>query len=223
VWFAFALHPLEAGPCKSIYVEVKGEANMKMNPYGSSFALAAMLVFSASVYAQHGGGRPAGAGAMGGPSGMGPGMGMGGDMGMGASNRPSDIGSRNPNGMGGPSMESPNLRSQSPQSVLGNQHLESALTNALGKSGISVPGGNLQTACSGFKNLGQCVAAMHVAKNLNLNFSDLQSRMTGSNSVKLGKAIQELGGPTVNAKSERKKANKQANHDIHSVENALQS
>lgn len=192
---------------------------MKMNPLGSSFALAAMLVLSASAYAQHGGGRPAGAGggAMGGSSGMGMGAG---EAGMGASGRSSDMGPGGHSGMGNSGMSSPSLRSQSPQSVLSNQHLDSSLTNALGKSGISVPGGNLQTACSGFKNLGSCVAAMHVAKNLNLNFSDLQNSMTGPNSVSLGKAIKQLGGPTVNAKSEAKKANKQANHDLNSVESA---
>lgn len=185
---------------------------MKMNSLFSSMALASMLALSVPVFAQHGGGRPAGvgAGSMGGPSGMG----------AGASGRPSDIGPGGPNGMGASNMGSPSLRSQAPSSVLSNQHLDSSLTNALGKSGVSIPGGNLQTACAGFKNLGQCVAAMHVAKNLNLNFNDLQSKMTGSNSVSLGKAIQELGGPDVNAKSESKKANKQANQDINSVESA---
>lgn len=154
---------------------------------------------------------------MGGSSGMGMGAG---EAGMGASGRSSDMGPGGHSGMGNSGMSSPSLRSQSPQSVLSNQHLDSSLTNALGKSGISVPGGNLQTACSGFKNLGSCVAAMHVAKNLNLNFSDLQNSMTGPNSVSLGKAIKQLGGPTVNAKSEAKKANKQANHDLNSVESA---
>ena len=38
----------------------------------------------------------------------------------------------------------------------------------LAKSGVSVPGGNLQSACSGFKTLGQCVSAMHVVKNLEI-------------------------------------------------------
>jgi hypothetical protein len=182
---------------------------MKSNPHVSLIALATMLAFGVSASAQHGGGRPSGvgAGSMGAPSGM------------GASGRPSDIGSGGANGMGtNPGAAS--LRSQSPNSVLSNQHLDSSLTNALGKSGISIPGGNLQTACAGFKNLGQCVAAMHIAKNLNLSFSDLQSKMTGSNSVNLGKAVQELGGPAVNAKSESKKANKQANQDINSVESA---
>lgn len=177
---------------------------MKMNSLTSSYALAAMLVFGASAFAQHGGGRPAGVG----------GGSMGASSGMGASGRPSDAGPGAAGTMGGGA----SVRSQSPSTALSNPHLDSSLTNALGKSGISVPGGNLQSACSGFKNLGQCVAAMHVAKNLNLNFADLQSKMTGSNSVSLGKAIQQLGGLDVNAKSEVKKANKQANQDLNSAE-----
>ncbi len=180
---------------------------MKMNSLRSSLAFAAVLAFSFSAIAQHGGGggRPAGAGAgsMGAPSGVGAGNG----------GRAADAGFGNSSSMGHPS-----AGSQSPGTALNNPKLDSSLTSALGKSGISVPGGNLQSACAGFKNLGQCVAAMHVAKNLNLNFSDLQSQMTGANSVNLGKAIQGLGGPNVNAKSEAKKANKQANQDLNSAD-----
>jgi len=43
--------------------------------------------------------------------------------------------------------------------------------------------------------------------------------MTGANAVTLGKAIQELS-PNTNAKSESKKATKQANHDINTAESA---
>jgi hypothetical protein len=110
--------------------------------------------------------------------------------------------------------------SQSPSTVLDKGKLNTSLTNALEKSGISVPGGDLKTACSGFKTLGQCIAAMHVAKNLNLTFTDLQSKMTGSNPESLGNAIQDLGGPNVNPKSEAKKANKQASHDLNAAESA---
>ena len=182
---------------------------MKVNRVFSSFAIASTLAFGASAIAQHGGGggRPAGAGpgSMGAPSGVG----------AGASGHSGDFGPGAANNSGGPSM-----RSQSPSTALSNPKLDTSLTAALGKSGVTVPGGNLQTACAGFKNLGQCVAAMHVAKNLNLSFADLQSKMTGSNSVSLGKAIEQLGGPSVNAKSEAKKANKQANQDFSSVESA---
>jgi hypothetical protein len=111
------------------------------------------------------------------------------------------------------------MGSQSPTTVLDNRKLDSSLTNALSKSGISVPGGNLKTACSGFKTLGLCIAAMHVAKNLDIpgGFDALKDKMTSANGVSLGKAIQELS-PNANAKAESKKANKQANHDIGSVE-----
>jgi hypothetical protein len=182
----------------------------------SSLACAALLAFGASAFAQHGnggGGRPAGvgAGSMGEPGGVGGGNGA----------RPSDAGfgsTASTASMG--SMGHSNAGSQSPETVLSNPRLETSLTSALGKSGITIPGGNLQTACSGFKNLGQCLAAMHVAKNLNLNFADLRSKMTGSNAKSLGKTIQDLGGPNVSAKSETKKANKQAKRDINAAESA---
>lgn len=179
---------------------------MKKNWFRWSLAFAAMLAFSVSALAQHpaGAGRPTGAGpgSVGAPSGVGP----------GTTGRPSDVGST---GMGHSSMGS-----QSPTTVLDNSKLNTSLTNALAKSGVSIPGGDLKTACSGFKNLGQCVAAMHVAKNLNLSFDDLKNKMTGSNSENLGKAIQDLGGPNVNAKSEAKKANKQAGQDLNTAESA---
>src|SRR5215470_19632298 len=34
-------------------------------------------------------------------------------------------------------------------------------------------------ACDGFKNLGQCVAAAHVSKNLGISFACMKSDMTG--------------------------------------------
>lgn len=68
--------------------------------------------------------------------------------------------------------------------------------------------------------LGECVAAMHVAQNLNLNFSALQGQMTGPNAQSLGKAIQGLGGPNVNAKTEVKRANKQAKNDLRMAQSA---
>ena len=181
--------------------------NSPNSTLASTLAFAATLTFSFSAIAQHGGGggHPAGVGGGSGsaPSGVGAGnSGRSGDPGFGNSS----------------SVARPSAGSQSPGTALNNPRLDSALTNALGKSGISVPGGNLQTACGGFKNLGQCVAAMHVAKNLNLSFGDLQKQMTGANSVSLGKAIQGLGGPNVDAKSEAKKANKQANEDLNTAD-----
>jgi hypothetical protein len=161
----------------------------------------AVALYCAPAFAQHSGGRPAGVGpgSTGAPAGVG----------SGASGRPSDPGSA---GMG-----HSGIASGSPTSVLDNNHVTSALTNALTKSGVTIPGGNLQSACSSFKNLGQCVAALHVAQNLNLTFSDLQTKMA---SESLGKAIQDLGGPNVNAKGEAKKANKQASQDLNAAQSA---
>lgn len=90
-------------------------------------------------------------------------------------------------------------------------------------------GMDAQQACSGFKNLGQCVAAAHVSKNLGLNFACLKADMTGvaapsgsgcststttgSKTMSLGQAIHTLK-PTANSKTESQKANKQASQDI---------
>jgi hypothetical protein len=180
---------------------------MKKSFFSWSLALAAMLAFGLSAFAQHGGGgmgsRPAGTGpgSAGAPSGIG----------SGNAGRPSDVGSTR--------MSHSTMGSQSPATALNNSKLDSSLTKALSKSGISVPGGSLKTACSGFKTLGQCIAAMHVAKNLDISggFDALKDKMTGSNAVSLVKAIQELS-PNANAKSESKKAGKQANQDMSAAE-----
>jgi hypothetical protein len=74
-------------------------------------------------------------------------------------------------------------------------------------------GMDAQQACSGFRNLGQCVAAAHVSKNLGINFNTLKGKVTGSGAENLGQAIHGLQ-PNVNAKSEAKKGQKQAHLDI---------
>ena len=70
-----------------------------------------------------------------------------------------------------------------------------------------------QQACSGFKNLGQCVAAIHVSNNLKIPFDDLKAKMTGDNTESLGKSIHELK-PDADAKAEAAKATKQAKKNI---------
>jgi len=86
-------------------------------------------------------------------------------------------------------------------------------------------GMNATSACQGFKNLGQCVAAAHVANNLGIpgGFIALKDKMLGlspngtasttSKPMSLGKAIQALD-PTVRSKTEVAKAKKQADQDI---------
>ena len=86
-------------------------------------------------------------------------------------------------------------------------------------------GMNATSACQSFKNLGQCVAAAHVAKNLDIpgGFTALKDKMLGispngtstatSKPMSLGKAIQALD-PSANVKAETKKAKQQADQDV---------
>ena len=100
----------------------------------------------------------------------------------------------------------------------------------------TLTGMSAQDACSGFKNLGQCVAAAHVSQNLGISFTCMKADMTGvaaptsancpavkgaatTKGMSLGKAIQTLS-PTANSKLEVKKANKQADQDIKESSNS---
>ena len=97
------------------------------------------------------------------------------------------------------------------QKLTDNTKLADKISKLTGMSATS--------ACQGFKNLGQCVAAAHVAKNLNIpgGFDALKAKVTGTGSVSLGKAIESLA-PSANPKSEVKKANKQASDDMKDAE-----
>lgn len=83
----------------------------------------------------------------------------------------------------------------------------------------TLTGQDATSACDGFNNLGQRVAAAHVAKNLSIQggFAALKEKITGAGSVSLGKAISELV-PQTNSKAEFKKANKQASEDMKEAE-----
>ena len=149
------------------------------------------LAFSMPALAQrgHGGGAPAGP-----PAGHGP-------------------GSANSSGSGNSNtMSHTDMSHASPSTVLSHN------TAIAGKI-KTLTGEDAATACGGFKNLGQCVAAAHVAKNLNIagGFDALKAKVTGTGAVSLGKAIQSFD-PTANAKSEVKKANKQTDDDMKEAE-----
>jgi len=145
------------------------------------FAVGTLLFLGPSAYAQHGG-RPSGT----------PGSGASVERGHVSSGATS---SANPNSLPSSVFEhSPNLATN--------------LTNALSKSGISVPGGNLATFCTSntFKTLGQCIAALHINhKFSSCSFTDLA---TG-----IGKALRTCG-PSADAKAEARNATKQANQEI---------
>ena len=167
-------------------------------------SLAVALFFGMPAFAQHGGGHGGGP-----PSGGGPGMGgpgMGGSMGRGGTMG----GTRGNGSMGGPNVGSQSVSHSSPTSLLStNTHLASTLQSRLGSM---LPSGmSLTDAASGFKNLGQFIAAVHVSHNLGIPFSDLKDKMTSGDS--LGKAIKALK-PDAKSKAEAKKANKQAKEDI---------
>ena len=103
------------------------------------------------------------------------------------------------------------------QKLTDNTKLADKISKLTGMSATS--------ACQGFKNLGQCVAAAHVAKNLDIpgGFTALKDKMLGispngtstatSKPMSLGKAIQALN-PSASAKAEIGKAKKEADQDI---------
>ena len=97
---------------------------------------------------------------------------------------------------------------KSPNQVLAKNSKLSQRLQALLPSNMTV-----QDAAKGFKNLGQFVAAVHVSHNLGIPFDQLKSMMTASQHDNLGKAIHALK-PDADAKSEAKKAKKEANEDI---------
>ncbi len=116
----------------------------------------------------------------------------------------------------------------SPTTLLtNNTKLDSKLTSKLQSKGLLPAGTDLKDACSGFKNLGQCMAAIHVSHNLKIPFACLQADMTGtapaagttcptgtgSSKMSLGKSIQTLS-PNADSKTEEKSAKRQADADI---------
>lgn len=102
-----------------------------------------------------------------------------------------------------------------PRTLESNRHLSDALTKSLGKSGLALPEGGLNAACEGFRNLGGCLSALHVADNLALpgGFEALKTEMTSGDKLSLGKAITRLR-PDADAKTAEKRASKQARADL---------
>ena len=160
--------------------------------YRTFILMAAMaFAFGSPAFAQRSHPSPAGP-----PSGRGPGSGPGSGGPTTGAAHPGDAASHSDMSHGSPS----DVLSHNP---------------AIGGKIQTLTGQDAQTACSGFKNIGQCVAAAHVAKNLDFpgGFDAIKAKMTGSGAVSLGKAIEEIA-PNANAKSEAKKANKQASNDL---------
>ena|SRR5258708_1319651 len=70
-----------------------------------------------------------------------------------------------------------------------------------------------QEACAGFQHLGECVAAIHVASNLQIQFAELKSKLVGPGSSTLGDAIHGLR-PSVNVGHEQRVAERQMRSDL---------
>ena len=122
--------------------------------------------------------------------------------------------------------------SSSPTDLLTeNTKLDSHLTSKLQSKGLLPAGTDLKDACAGFKNLGQCIAAIHVSHNHDIAFTCLKSDMTGtapptgttcpagtgSSKLSLGKSIQTLS-PKTDSKEAAKTATKQSDADIRDAE-----
>jgi hypothetical protein len=168
-----------------------------MNRNSSFFhPLAIIFLAGGLAYAQHGHGPG--------------GMGGGGMSGMhGASNSHSEA----PTAGEDPHASSSLMASKNPGGVLDqNKRLSAKLENLLGLSGPNALQ-NLKNDASGFKNFGQFVAAVHVSRNLDIPFADLQAKMSGDKAMSLGKAIQELK-PDADSKGEAKKATAEAAEDV---------
>ena len=168
----------------------------------------AVVLYTTAALAQHGNSGAAGGGAAGGGTGMGAAMGHG----SGLDNH-GNPGNTNAGSSGSTQKMSVNdILSKNP---------------AIGDKIQSLTGMPASQACTGFKNLGQCVAAAHVSKNLRITFDCLRSDMagtaplstsncpvgTGAKSVSLGKSIQALD-PNAESKSESKKGQTQAQQDL---------
>lgn len=154
-------------------------------------------------------------------------------------------GAGHPSGSHGPAMGSGNADhgnaeasskgagSSSPTDLLTeNTKLDSHLTSKLQSKGLLPAGTDLKDACAGFKNLGQCIAAIHVSHNHdNIPFACLKADMTGtapaagitcptgtgSSKLSLGKSIQTLS-PGTDSKEAAKTATKQSDADIKDAE-----
>jgi hypothetical protein len=147
---------------------------------------AAMVAFMASpVFAQHG---------------------HGGGMGSSASMHGSDH-SSSTHGSSGDHSGQGSTQSSVSTRLSSNTKLASKL------QGLLPPGTDLQTAASGFKNLGQFVAAVHVSHNLGIPFDQLKAKMQGPPTESLGKAIHELK-PDADAKAQTKTAESEAHQDM---------
>jgi hypothetical protein len=98
--------------------------------------------------------------------------------------------------------QQPQQQSRTPQELL---QQNTKLSDNVAK--LLPAGTDVQAAASGFKNLGEFVAAAHVSNNLGIPFADLKTKLLAGDS--LGTAIQALK-PDVDGQIEARKARTKA-------------
>lgn len=108
-----------------------------------------------------------------------------------------------------------------------NSDQNTKLSAKLQAAGLLPADRNLKDACAAFKNLSECVAAIHASQNLAINFTCLKWDVTGlqpsadisscatpgTGAMSLEQAIHILK-PNADAKAEAKNARKQAHSDL---------
>jgi hypothetical protein len=112
------------------------------------------------------------------------------------------------------------------QQLAGNSDLEKKLTTEL--QAALPPRTSLKDACAQFKGLDECVATLHVSRNLKIKFNCLKWDVNGTKpagdvktceepsrqkGMSLSRAIRDLK-PDADARSEAKSAEKRAREDI---------
>jgi len=105
------------------------------------------------------------------------------------------------------------------------------LTARLQQNGVLPGGVDVSTSCPTFKHLSDCVAALHASRNVGLDFRCIRADVTGVHTsddlsgckgpigdkpVSLHEALKRLK-PEIDAKSEAKSAEKQAEEDMKAV------
>jgi len=105
------------------------------------------------------------------------------------------------------------------------------LTALLQQNGVLPKDGDVSSSCSVFKNVSDCVAALHASHNVGIDFNCVRADVTGvqtsadlsgckgpvgDKAVSLQDALKRLK-PEVDAKTEAKNAEKQAKDDLKEV------
>ena len=188
-----------------------------MNSSGSwivALIAGAIAFASPAAHAQRGGG------GHGGGHGGGMGAGMGGGFGSGMSSgvqrgSPGAIPmERSPEQVRGISNSDKSMAGDRPGNAGPKTAGELLQQNSKLSEGLAklLPAGtDLQSASSGFKNLGEFVSAVHVSNNLGIPFTELKTRMMSGDS--LGEAIKSLR-PNVDSQIEERKARAKAEDEM---------